>query len=146
MGNAKFVLETAHAAMTSDDEDTVEVAREMFTKACFMLGRVHTKLDNLNWRNYYVAVGLEEKTGIILKQAHSARKRMFKRIPLKFCLQMCAINLKPNSMEKISAEIKLSNGLKVSIELHDGIIDFEISKVVEDASCISEADFRDSLG
>ena len=82
LANAKFALETADAALMSDDADTVEVAQEFYSKACFMLGRWHKRGNNLNWSNYYVAKGLELKVGIVPKYTSGIRDAQAQRIPL----------------------------------------------------------------
>lgn len=147
LANAKFALETADAALMSDDADTVEVAQEFYSKACFMLGRWHKRGNNLNWSNYYVAKGLELKVGIVPKYTSGIRDAQAQRIPLVNLVSLLSVHLNPNVADLVSTEIKLQNSKLIKLNLHHGILDFEIKHggVALDCGEISESKLRKML-
>lgn len=147
LANAKFALETADAALMSEDSDTVEVAHEFYTKSCFMLGRWHKRRNNLNWSNYYVAKGLELKVGVVPKYTSKIRDAQAQRIPLRNLISLLSVHLKPDISECHSAQIKLNNSKLVKLDLHHGVLDFEIKNggVALDQGEITESQLRKVL-
>jgi len=124
-----------------------EFPQEFYSKACFMLGRWHKRGNNLNWSNYYVAKGLELKVGIVPKYTSGIRDAQAQRIPLRNLVSLLSVHLNPNVANSVSTEIKLHNSKLVKLNLHHGILDFDIKNggVALDCGEISESKLRKML-